>query len=150
MKTTEHKRAVKKAWKENNNDYKQKQFEYRRTDFAKYRVYVNNLKFKYNISEQEVRDLMDSQSGCCAICGNSLPIAGLDSTHSFAIDHCHETGVVRGLLCYSCNVALGHLRDSYEIVRRAADYLGLSTASAMIGSNTESSSVGSATTQLLV
>lgn len=53
---------------------------------------------------------------CCAICAEAF--VGTPN-----IDHCHATGVVRGLLCSSCNAALGHMRDAPERLRAAAVYL---------------------------
>ena len=52
------------------------------------------------------------------------PGGGRDTKHaSLHIDHCHKTGVVRGMLCGNCNFLLGHANDSPEILRKAADYL---------------------------
>lgn len=50
----------------------------------------------------------------CYLCGSSGRLC---------IDHCHETSVFRGVLCYSCNVALGLLKDDPELLRRAASYI---------------------------
>lgn len=50
----------------------------------------------------------------CAIC---------ESTERLCVDHCHETGRIRGVLCWSCNVALGHLRDNVELLLTAISYL---------------------------
>jgi hypothetical protein len=50
----------------------------------------------------------------CAICGADGPLA---------VDHCHETKVVRGYLCRGCNTALGFFRDKPGLLRKAADYL---------------------------
>lgn len=58
------------------------------------------------------------QGGVCAICGRR-PREG---TH-LHVDHDHETGRVRGLLCFSCNVAVGQLQHDPTRIVRAADYL---------------------------
>jgi len=60
------------------------------------------------------------QRGSCAICGKGEAENG----KALAVDHDHESGVVRGLLCDHCNLALGRFQDSPEILRRALDYLG--------------------------
>lgn len=60
--------------------------------------------------------LFASQGGACAICRKSQP-GPLD------VDHDHATGVVRGLLCRSCNLMLGKAFDDTTTLRRAADYL---------------------------
>ncbi len=57
------------------------------------------------------------QGGGCAICGKR---PGKVSLH---VDHDHETGEVRGLLCVGCNNALGQFRDDLELLARASDYL---------------------------
>jgi hypothetical protein len=54
----------------------------------------------------------------CAICGG--PPKHGSRLHT---DHCHATGVVRGLLCITCNAGLGQFRDSPDLVMAALDYL---------------------------
>jgi hypothetical protein len=74
----------------------------------------------------EYRSLLDEQGNACAICGdaddNKWSRGGLrrDGWH---IDHCHETGKVRGVLCPPCNLMLGYARDNVDTLRRAIDYL---------------------------
>ncbi len=58
--------------------------------------------------------------GRCAICG--VPAAEADEG-VLEVDHCHDTGVVRGLLCGPCNRGIGNLGDSPELLRKATDYL---------------------------
>ena len=66
--------------------------------------------------EQRLKD----QNGVCAICGQPET----DRRRKYlSIDHCHEGGHVRGLLCRACNQALGFMKDSPEQLRKAADYL---------------------------
>jgi hypothetical protein len=63
--------------------------------------------------------IFDHQNGKCAICGvheSELP-------HRLAIDHCHATNEVRGLLCDHCNRGLGLFRDSPDFLIKATDYL---------------------------
>lgn len=61
--------------------------------------------------------LFGSQGGRCAICGADL------ATGRMAIDHCHRTGYIRGLLCRDCNLGLGLFRDNMHNLKRAAKYL---------------------------
>jgi hypothetical protein len=56
------------------------------------------------------------QNGVCAICKSV-------SDRNLAVDHCHETGTVRGLLCRSCNIGLGNFRDNPHSLRTAADHV---------------------------
>jgi hypothetical protein len=70
---------------------------------------------KWGLTLESYQSLHDGQGGACAICG---------AKHErLCIDHDHETGVVRGLLCQLCNRSIGQLGDSFESVQRAADYL---------------------------
>ncbi|MGY1581634.1 endonuclease VII domain-containing protein [Streptomyces sp. MN13] len=71
-------------------------------------------KRRYGITEAERDALIDSQGGICCRC-LSAPAAH--------VDHCHETGRVRGVLCFSCNAALGQFKDRPDAIRRAAAYV---------------------------
>lgn len=83
------------------------------------------LKIKYGISIEQYDELLKSQGGVCAICG--LPETTIDTRYntlrSLAVDHCHATGIVRGLLCNSCNPMLGNSKDDIEILTKAINYL---------------------------
>ena len=78
------------------------------------------LQREYGITYEEFEALLAAQDRKCAICGVENPGGRWGGMH---VDHCHKTGRVRGLLCGQCNHAIGLLKDSPEIVRRAADYL---------------------------
>lgn len=82
---------------------------------------VSMMLKKYGLDEASLRDMMDKQNGCCAICEESL--VTYDSKQTFHIDHCHNTNVVRGLLCNSCNLMLGSAKDSPSILRKGIEYL---------------------------
>lgn len=73
----------------------------------------------YGIRGVDVRRLLDSQAGGCAVCGTVLTFDAPD-TH---IDHCHATGRVRGLLCRGCNVGLGCFEDDPIKLQAAIRYL---------------------------
>lgn len=77
------------------------------------------LKKMYGISLEEYEALLDSQDGVCAICQE--PPSG--KNRFLSVDHDHDTGRIRGLLCTRCNVGLGALHDSAEILRTALMYL---------------------------
>lgn len=71
---------------------------------------------RYNITLSEVSELAKIKS--CQICGNDF------SKHREAhIDHCHTTGKVRGVLCRTCNLGIGHLKDDVVILKKAIKYL---------------------------
>lgn len=73
----------------------------------------------YGLTASEFEALLADQSNCCASCRDPLS----DVAHDVHVDHCHETGVVRGVLCRHCNIALGHLRDSPERIRALLRYI---------------------------
>lgn len=72
----------------------------------------------YQITVDDYLDLLNAQHRACAIC----EIAP-DDPFALHVDHCHETGVVRGLLCVNCNTALGRLGEDPARLRRAAEYI---------------------------
>ncbi|MBX3327524.1 MAG: endonuclease VII domain-containing protein [Nitrospira sp.] len=78
------------------------------------------LKRQYGITLRQYRTLLDHQGCACRICGKPE-----DDTYGkwLAVDHDHQHGHVRGLLCNGCNSVLGHAGDSIETLQRAIDYL---------------------------
>lgn len=85
------------------------------------------LRRKFNLTASEYDEMLRGQGGVCAICGQPERLMRQGRTRRLAIDHDHQTGRVRGLLCASCNVVLGHLRDDPEwaatFVARMTTYL---------------------------
>ena len=75
-------------------------------------------KHNYGITREQYEAMYRAQGGVCAICG-SLPLPGRD----LDVDHDHQFGGVRGLLCNPCNSCLGKMKDSPDRLRLAADYL---------------------------
>jgi hypothetical protein len=73
---------------------------------------------KYGISPNEYDRLLLKQDGRCAIC-KRLPY----TKKGLVVDHCHETGIISGILCSRCNSALGLLDDSPLLLERALEYL---------------------------
>ena len=71
----------------------------------------------YGLTLDTYATLWAKQGGVCNICG------GDNKRRSLAIDHCHKSGAVRGLLCDDCNLLLGAARDSPNRLLRAAEYL---------------------------
>jgi hypothetical protein len=72
-------------------------------------------KSKYGLTQDEYDALKEKQEGKCAICG-CVP-------KKLCVDHDHQSGKVRGLLCNKCNVALGQLNDDAILLRCAAQYI---------------------------
>jgi hypothetical protein len=82
------------------------------------------LKHLFNLTIEDYENLLEEQEGKCAICGvTENKTVGTMKTHNFCVDHDHETGKVRGLLCNNCNRGLGLLKDSEELLRKAARYV---------------------------
>lgn len=77
------------------------------------------LKREYGITVERYQELLKEQNFMCVICTTPLR-EGDPNTH---IDHCHKSGVIRGILCTNCNRGLGHLKDSMEILEKAIRYL---------------------------
>lgn len=71
----------------------------------------------YGLSASQFNAMVKKQKSLCVIC--KLPAKG----KQLHVDHCHTTGKVRGLLCSSCNLALGMFKDNPRLLRRAASYL---------------------------
>jgi hypothetical protein len=71
-------------------------------------------------SKEEFYQLLAKQGGKCAICGCSKRTA---KDRRLAVDHDHNTGKIRGLLCSKCNTAIGMLRESLALLGAAAVYL---------------------------
>jgi len=78
---------------------------------------------KYGLSLDDYEQMLAAQGGVCAICQRPETFVTRGTVSSLGIDHDHETGVVRGLLCRLCNAGIGGLQDSPELLERAAEYL---------------------------
>jgi hypothetical protein len=74
------------------------------------------IKRNFGITVEDYDKMFIAQSGRCAICH-------CESTKALAVDHCHTTGKVRGLLCTSCNTGLGLFKDNLELLEKAKLYL---------------------------
>ena len=78
------------------------------------------LKCLYGITLDEYNKMLKGQNNSCAICKTTdIP----PKRKGFDVDHCHTTKKVRGLLCHSCNVGIGFLKDDVEILKTAILYL---------------------------
>lgn len=75
---------------------------------------------RVRISAEEYKRRAEEQQNRCAVCQKE---AHKDFRGRLAVDHCHITNKVRGLLCHNCNLMLGHAKDSVEVLEKAAKYL---------------------------
>jgi hypothetical protein len=71
----------------------------------------------YGITIEQYDALLIAQGGRCAVC------RGSGDGKPWHVDHCHDTGEVRGILCALCNRGIGHFRESADLLRAAANYL---------------------------
>lgn len=84
------------------------------------------FKTRYGINFQTYHQLLVQQNQVCAICQQPEIRKRNGKTMALAVDHCHSTGKVRGLLCNSCNTGIGLLRDNPLNLTQAAYYLIMS------------------------
>lgn len=80
-----------------------------------------SLKRRYGITSEDYSRMLEEQNYKCAICF----IDKCQSGRNFAVDHNHDTGKIRGLLCSACNMGLGNFKDSPELIKKAINYLDL-------------------------
>jgi len=85
---------------------------------------VRNYNFKeFGIGVEEYDKMLAQQKGCCAICFQPESAIMYGKPMSLAVDHCHETGDVRGLLCANCNNGLGRFKDDIGLLQQAILYI---------------------------
>lgn len=76
--------------------------------------------YRYGIGADQHDKLLELQGGCCAICTKDLTAVKPKQKH---VDHCHVSGLVRGVVCARCNVTLGRFNDNPVLFANAARYL---------------------------
>ena len=108
----EKQREKKRLWRQNNPDK------------AKHQYRQDALK-NYGLSIEDWEVLFKNQNGLCAICEQPQAVCLNGELKRLAVDHCHLTGKVRGLLCDNCNKGLGLFKDQPKLLNRASEYLGL-------------------------
>lgn len=79
---------------------------------------VRHLKRKFDMKASEYEEILAAQGGVCAICKNYCATG-----NSLAVDHDHQTGQIRGLLCKNCNTGLGLFKDDKDLLDSAKLYL---------------------------
>ena len=87
---------------------------------------VARYRKSFGIEVEQYDQMLQAQGGCCALCKTQ------EYSHKrngrfvrFAVDHCHTTGRIRGLLCWRCNLAIGLLKDDTSAVIRLVNYLSI-------------------------
>lgn len=84
-----------------------------------------NLKNQYGLTVEDIERMLKNQNYKCAICGKEIFLHGssADKNKIAHVDHNHETGKIRGLLCNDCNIGLGKFMDNTEYLLGAVSYL---------------------------
>jgi hypothetical protein len=72
---------------------------------------------RFGVTAAQYNEMYSSQNGRCAIC------LGEENNKRLSVDHCHQSGNVRGLLCSNCNLGIGKLQENTDNLLRAIDYL---------------------------
>ena len=96
----------------------EQQKEYRQTEEGKLACRRRDLKKSFGITLEQYDEMVENQSGVCAICGN-MNIKG----HRLCVDHNHEAGKIRALLCDHCNHLLGCAKENVIVLQSAINYL---------------------------
>lgn len=125
------------AWlKTNNPEYVERQREKARTwrrrngNPKRIRTKEHNRKKtlkKYGLTPERYDEWLRQQGGVCALCFR-LPVSG----RRLHVDHCHDTGRVRGILCYQCNAYLGVVEKDEAILKRLSTYIEKPFPSALV------------------
>lgn len=92
---------------------------YKQTSTGKKKAWEYSLKTKYNLTVEQYNEMLKEQNHKCCICG----MDEVDNGRKLAVDHCHKTQKVRGLLCNFCNVGLGSFKDNINSLSKAISYL---------------------------
>jgi hypothetical protein len=80
-------------------------------------IQKSKLKRKYGITIEQYEAMVKEQKGVCYICKSENP------NRKLSVDHCHKTGKIRKLLCDKCNMTLGLINDSQELLKQFIFYL---------------------------
>ena len=78
-----------------------------------------DLIWKYGITLEDYNEMLEEQDHCCAICG----IHEEHCNKKLAVDHNHDTGKVRALLCHHCNTGLGYFKENIKFLNNAIQYV---------------------------
>lgn len=84
---------------------------------------ASDLMKSYKITTEEYNMLLEAQNNMCAICSKNASELSNNRKKYLCVDHCHVSGKVRGLLCDTCNRALGMFKDSVAILENAIAYI---------------------------
>lgn len=120
---TEAMRNNKRSWSAKNrshvNEYKRSYYYAHKERHAR-NMRESHLKRNYGLTIAAFEQMLKEQDGLCKACTRPLSV---DEPRLVHVDHCHKTNVVRGILCYFCNVTLGMVNDDVEHLKKLIAYL---------------------------
>lgn len=94
----------------------------------------SKLRKRFGITADDYDRMLAEQGHVCAICGEIERVVDHRGKVRFlSVDHDHETGAVRGLLCFTCNVGIGAFKERRDLIEAAAHYLVVSENSGTLG-----------------
>ena len=111
--------VFRKRYKMHKKTYCEKQKIYLKTERGKDAHRRARLKYCYGITVGDYNKLFQQQNGCCTICGRHQS----ELNKRLAIDHDHDTGKIRSLLCSRCNQGIGLFGENVTILKSAINYL---------------------------
>jgi len=85
--------------------------------------YATNIKSKYGITIEQYDEKFEAQDGLCAICGKPETRTHKGVPMRLCVDHNHDTGEVRKLLCFKCNFAVGLVYEDHDILLKLSEYI---------------------------
>lgn len=96
----------------------------RNNTFDKEKQRWSHIKNTFGLTSEDYERMFAAQNGVCAICKQpETKLSNLGTPINLAVDHCHSSGTIRGLLCRDCNVGLGQFGDNPQRLSVAANYL---------------------------
>ncbi len=110
-------RETRRKWFEKNPNYIRNYYKKHPEKFKVARFKMLMWRIGVKMTYQEFKELLKKQGGKCAICRK------VERKRRISVDHCHETGRVRGLLCQLCNTSLGGFKDNPKLLKSAIKYL---------------------------
>jgi hypothetical protein len=118
----DHYRAIDRAWYAKNRERRltQQRANYKANPKKHIAATKKSIyKRRYGMTFEDRDKMLAAQGNCCAICLTEKP----HSKHGWSVDHNHDTGVVRGILCVRCNTGLGQFKDNPALLQKASVYL---------------------------
>lgn len=130
-----HLLAMRKWTKKNPEKVKKSQKKW--TINNKDKIKEKSLKYKYGITLKQYNDLLCKQNNKCAICSGENGKNNTWGKSRLSVDHNHKTNEIRGLLCGSCNRAIGLLQENPKIILEAYHYMSSQTSLSRLSATTQ-------------